>query len=256
MILRRFTKHVTDQNWFAVGLDVIVVVVGIFLGMQVTEWNDDRKDKKKELSYLSRLSYDIDSTKVIWEQHGKIYPNIYKKGLQTISLLDGEEQFESKIHQLATLYVSTQSPGQLYLIDDTYEELASTGQLTLIQNEEIRREFRSLIRWVNKGRPDNIMATDNVVYRNHVRSFIPIELQMAIRNTCGGSKSRTTCILKADVNLINETLQQLIENQLTKPYLIVFMQSVAIEINRISDGLSRMQKLNTLIQQELVNNQG
>jgi hypothetical protein len=43
MILRRFIEHVTDQNWFAVGLDVIVVVVGIFLGMQVTEWNENRK---------------------------------------------------------------------------------------------------------------------------------------------------------------------------------------------------------------------
>ena len=26
MILRRFMKHVTAQNWFAVGLDVIVVI--------------------------------------------------------------------------------------------------------------------------------------------------------------------------------------------------------------------------------------
>jgi hypothetical protein len=43
MILRRFMKHFSDQNWFAVGLDVIVVVVGIFLGMQVTEWNENRK---------------------------------------------------------------------------------------------------------------------------------------------------------------------------------------------------------------------
>ena len=33
MILRRFTKHLSEQNWFAVWLDVIVVVVGIFLGM-------------------------------------------------------------------------------------------------------------------------------------------------------------------------------------------------------------------------------
>ena len=44
MILRRFMAHFSDQNWFAVGLDVIVVVVGIFLGMQVTEWNDNRKE--------------------------------------------------------------------------------------------------------------------------------------------------------------------------------------------------------------------
>ena len=38
MILRRFMQHVKEQNWFAVGLDVIVVIVGIFLGMQVQQW--------------------------------------------------------------------------------------------------------------------------------------------------------------------------------------------------------------------------
>lgn len=36
MILRRFMKHVTDQNWIAVVLDVLVVITGIFLGMQVS----------------------------------------------------------------------------------------------------------------------------------------------------------------------------------------------------------------------------
>jgi hypothetical protein len=30
-------QHIQDQNWFAVGLDVLVVITGIFLGMQVTE---------------------------------------------------------------------------------------------------------------------------------------------------------------------------------------------------------------------------
>jgi len=45
MILRSVTKHVKDQNWFAVGLNVIIVIVGIFLGMQVTDWNDNRKAK-------------------------------------------------------------------------------------------------------------------------------------------------------------------------------------------------------------------
>jgi hypothetical protein len=42
MILRRFMKHVTEQNWLAVGLDRLVVTVGIFLGMQVTDWNKER----------------------------------------------------------------------------------------------------------------------------------------------------------------------------------------------------------------------
>lgn len=55
MILRRFTKHITDQNWFAVGLDVLVVITGIFLGMQVSEWNDVKKQNEEGIYHLTAL---------------------------------------------------------------------------------------------------------------------------------------------------------------------------------------------------------
>ena len=45
MILRRLTKHVKDQNWFAVGLDFVIVVAGILIAFQITEWNEARQDK-------------------------------------------------------------------------------------------------------------------------------------------------------------------------------------------------------------------
>jgi hypothetical protein len=34
MILRRFTEHVKQQNWFPVWLDLVVVVAGIYIGLQ------------------------------------------------------------------------------------------------------------------------------------------------------------------------------------------------------------------------------
>ena len=60
MILRRFTKHVSDQNWFAVGLDLIVVVVGIVLGLQFTQWNDDRQDRIWEQRFYRELLADLE----------------------------------------------------------------------------------------------------------------------------------------------------------------------------------------------------
>ena len=38
MILRRITSHLKDQNWFAVCLD-LSIVVGVFIGIQVANWN-------------------------------------------------------------------------------------------------------------------------------------------------------------------------------------------------------------------------
>jgi hypothetical protein len=43
MLLRRITKDVTDQNWFAVFIDFLIVVVGVFIGIQVANWNDVRQ---------------------------------------------------------------------------------------------------------------------------------------------------------------------------------------------------------------------
>ncbi|MGJ8663400.1 MAG: hypothetical protein ACSHWU_07110 [Marinicella sp.] len=55
MLLRRITKHVSDQNWFAVFIDFLIVVVGVFIGIQVANWNADKKFKAEEEIKLSLL---------------------------------------------------------------------------------------------------------------------------------------------------------------------------------------------------------
>ena len=42
MRLRSLTKHVRDQNWFAVFLDFFIVVAGILIAFQITNWNEER----------------------------------------------------------------------------------------------------------------------------------------------------------------------------------------------------------------------
>jgi len=38
MILRRVTKHIKDQNWFAVALDFVIVVIGVGVAMMGQQW--------------------------------------------------------------------------------------------------------------------------------------------------------------------------------------------------------------------------
>ena len=59
MLLRRVIEHVKAQNWTAVGLDFIIVVVGVFIGIQVANWNDARVDRNDESVFLVRLHDDI-----------------------------------------------------------------------------------------------------------------------------------------------------------------------------------------------------
>lgn len=59
MILRRLTKHVKDQNWFAVVLDFLIVIVGILIAFQITNWNEARKDRIEAAASRERLIADL-----------------------------------------------------------------------------------------------------------------------------------------------------------------------------------------------------
>lgn len=58
MLLNRITQYIKNQNWLAVALEFLIVVLGIFVGLQVDNWNEERKTRSEEQEYLLRLSED------------------------------------------------------------------------------------------------------------------------------------------------------------------------------------------------------
>ena len=43
MLLRKVIKHVQDQSGAAIAIDFCIVVLGVFVGMQVNNWNERRR---------------------------------------------------------------------------------------------------------------------------------------------------------------------------------------------------------------------
>jgi hypothetical protein len=61
MLLRSLTKHVKDQNWFAVALDFFIVVAGILIAFQITNWNEARAEHNLADRYVRQMTDDIRS---------------------------------------------------------------------------------------------------------------------------------------------------------------------------------------------------
>ena len=59
MLLRRVMSHIREQNWFAVGIDLVIVVVGVFIGIQVANWNDVQNNKSGLVASLERLDKEV-----------------------------------------------------------------------------------------------------------------------------------------------------------------------------------------------------
>lgn len=149
MILRRFMQHVKEQNWFAVGLDVIVVIVGIFLGLQVQDWNEARENIAKEKIYYERLHSEVLEAIQVSNASLQRRTNIVDRIGEIIFYLDNNksDNLLNSDHCAALIisHVQNSQPTNLPTID----ELISNAQLAILQNENIKFEIIKLMRAVD-----------------------------------------------------------------------------------------------------------
>ena len=67
MLLRRIIEHLKTQNWTAVGLDLAIVIVGVFVGTQVSNWNQARIGREDVAQLRSALIGELADDRARWE---------------------------------------------------------------------------------------------------------------------------------------------------------------------------------------------
>ena len=144
MILRRLVAHLKDQHWTGVFIELAIVVLGVFLGLQVSNWNADRGDRTAEIGYLGGLKEGVD----------------YSTGTlqRFIRSLEGQQTARARLYDFATDPKSTIEPAerdrlvfvglfelpQLDINQVTFETLKSSGRLSAIRSPELVSELQSL----------------------------------------------------------------------------------------------------------------
>ena len=149
MILRRFTQHIKEQNWFAVGLDVIVVIVGIFMGMQVTEWNDERQHSVMMTEYLNNMRLELSDDIEDWEREKSRNSEKIKDLLSIIISLRDTEKIEDKVNFIRTLQRSFRS-APIVSNNSVYTDMLSSGNLKLIKSQQLRQKIIDHYNWVER----------------------------------------------------------------------------------------------------------
>lgn len=145
MLLRRIKAHVENENWFAVGIDFCIVVVGVFIGIQVANWNEMGAERLSEAQYLDRLVDEIELTIThIQEEH-----ILSEQALETIEAFT--TQLSSTSASDEDLISSTEgffTKGAFFVnlrpYRTTFDDLVSTGNLGIIEDEAIRASLMRL----------------------------------------------------------------------------------------------------------------
>lgn len=137
MILRRLADAISQQNWFTVVLEILIVVVGIFIGLQVDDWNQTRQDKAIERVYLQELLEDYEADKAALEDSTKRFVEI----LAAMSALLEQSALETSdwpIDQLNKTFSNIHRMPAFINVDRTFANLTGSGDLRLIRNRNIK----------------------------------------------------------------------------------------------------------------------
>lgn len=59
MILRRLAPRIRGYDWFAMAIELAVVVLGVFIALQASNWNDQRLQDHKADAFGQRLEEDL-----------------------------------------------------------------------------------------------------------------------------------------------------------------------------------------------------
>lgn len=144
MILHRIGEAARRQNWFVVAVEILVVVFGVFIGLQVDDWNQGRHDRALEREYLERLYADLDYTldsrgrAAEWDETRTTQQTLVLKALRSGALRDEDrEAFETGLAFFG--FVSG-----LEIRWTTVDELRATGAMNLIRDVSLRSQILNL----------------------------------------------------------------------------------------------------------------
>jgi hypothetical protein len=144
MRLRSLTKHIKDQNWFAVGLDFVIVVAGILIAFQITSWSESRKNDELEEKYLSRLHEEIVNIGA-QEIDDNLEINITENMSEVVQYFSNYNSPSTALLEPISKHCQAVVISHIYSgnisLPPTISEMISTAQILLIRDETLKMQI-------------------------------------------------------------------------------------------------------------------
>jgi hypothetical protein len=179
MAVRRFRDHIAEHNWFAVGIDVLVVVLGVFLGLQANNWNENRLDRQRGEQYRQRLIDDLEANEQDFRTRVAYYRQVRDVGDAALQ----DMRRSNSLDLVAFLHKAFKAANILPRSTRraTYQEILSAGAMGSLGDESTRQK---VMIYYSSLEMTDVLTQLIPAYRDRVRSIMPIEIQRAIVEDC------------------------------------------------------------------------
>jgi hypothetical protein len=180
MVIRRIRQHVARQNWFAVGIDLAIVVAGVFLGTQANNWNETRIKRAAAAESRREMIDDLKGNEADLISRAAYYRAARMHAVAALGALERPneprgERFLLDAYQASQVWLRP-------LVRTGYDEMTGSGLTRHIGDRETRSR---LTNYYTNTRQFEITALGTTAYRERLRRAMPYKVQMAINRQCG-----------------------------------------------------------------------
>ena len=157
-------QHVKTQNWIAIGIDFLIVVLGVFIGIQVSNWNDKRFSDVRRDAAIVRLHYEAERIVVYFRDRVSASEDANDARRDVLRRLDQNDWGDADSERLregvtSTYYIPLAAPPR-----GIYDEMLANGLFGEIDDPVVREsitEYYSTLKvlegqidYVRKNRDD------------------------------------------------------------------------------------------------------
>ena len=144
---RKKRKKLADDNKavkytrYAIG-EIVLVVIGILIALQINNWNENRKNKIIENTYLENIKTDLKTNLIYLEKFISKRQETVNSVASILIYFNEEEPFNIIDFNFHCLTVMDWSPFEQH--DNTYQELINSGKLSILTNKTIKNSLQNM----------------------------------------------------------------------------------------------------------------
>lgn len=186
MSLRNLVARLRERDWTSVIIEVLIVVVGVFIGLQVTNWNEDRKDTQRGDEYLRRLHDELlQDTHVLQEIH-RFWEQVGDNGAAALAHAEDGTLHRGSAWETVLAYYQASQVWPYRKPDVTFEEIRGSGNLLLIRDATLRARIAG---HYGAAAGSQVVEVLGLIprYRERVRGMTPWRIQRYIWAECYAS---------------------------------------------------------------------
>jgi hypothetical protein len=129
-----------EQNWAAVAIDLLVVIVGVFLAFQFEELYTNRNLRAEEFRHLAALKEDFQQNQINLERMRVRYTLNRDSGLALLEASSSNTVTisESELYRLMSHAIRF---GRITVVRRTWDVLTAGGEINVIQNDTLKAQI-------------------------------------------------------------------------------------------------------------------